>query len=126
MTRSGYYWRTKNLNRIASTFDAQWYVETYGTAFKELKRENENPLDFYLRIGGRMGHDPHAGFSELFFRTVNPKVYNRLIKNDKEFGYLIYPSKLQRWFSKYEIPTPDQCVHWRALMLAIDQNFVAS
>ena len=126
MARSGDYWGTENLNRIASTFDAQWYLETYGTAYKELKRENESPLDFYLRIGGRMGHDPHEGFSELFFRTTNPKVYNRLIKNDKEFGYLIYPSKFRSLLSRPKIPTPAQCLHWRALMLAIDQNFVAS
>jgi len=126
MSRSGDYWGGKNLSRIASTFDAQWYLATYGAEFKELKRENETPLDFYLRIGGRMGHDPHARFSELFFRTLNPKVYSRLIENDKEFGYLIYPGEFQRLFSRFKIPTPGQCQHWRVLMLAIDQNFVAS
>ena len=126
MSRTGDYWGAKNLSRIASTFDAQWYLETYGTVFKELKRENETPLDFYLRIGGRMGHDPHAGFSELFFRTLNPKVYSRLLKHNTEFGYLIYPGQFQRLFSRFRIPSPAQCEHWRALMLAIEPNFVAS
>ena len=126
MSRSSRCWGARNLNKIASTFDAQWYLQTYGNAFKKLKRENEDPLDFYLRIGGRMGHDPHAGFSEIFFRTLNPRVYNRLIKNREEFGYLICPGKLQELLSKFKFATPAQSERWRALMLAIDQNFVAS
>ena len=120
------YWTPANLEKIAATFDERWYAVTYWRDLRDLKLPGERPLDFYLRIGGRLGHDPHRTFSELFFRTFSAEVYARLRFAPKDFGYLLFVGASRDNISPRAIPTPAQCEHWRVLVVAVDRKFVAA
>jgi hypothetical protein len=121
------YWTRSLLERVAATFDEAWYIDTYHEDLHTHKTADETPLDFYLRVGARIGHDPHATFSELYFRTANPGVYKHLLRNPKDFGYLLFLGGFRGgFFDKLETATPPQCENWRILTTAIDRQFVAA
>lgn len=120
------YWTPPNLEEIAVTFDERWYAVNYWRDLNDLKRPDERPLDFYLRIGGRLGHDPHRNFSELYFRTFNAEVYAHLRFAPEDFGYLLFIGESREKFSPPTIPTPSQSENWRVLTVAVDRKFVAA
>src|SRR5688572_10195565 len=117
------YWTKTNLARIEAGFDEQWYTATYFRDLAELKQPNESPFDFYLRVGGRMGHDPNHAFSELFFRTSNSKVYAHLRAHPRDFGYLLFQGGFrEKFFLKPKTATLLQSEHWRQLIVALDPH----
>lgn len=124
--KPGDYWTPANLEKIAATFDERWYAATYWRDLGELKQPSEHPLDFYLRIGGRVGHDPHRNFSELFFRTFNANVYAHLRLFPKDFGYLLFVDESRNKFRAAVVATASQCEQWRLLVVAVDRQFVAA
>ena len=127
MLNSPDYRSPANLQKVASTFDERWYVATYWRDLGDLRQAGENPLDFYLRIGGRLGHDPHPLFSELFFRTRNAAIYERLKSSPADFGYLLYcaGSALDALRLRH-VANPQQCEGWRALTIRVDRKFIAA
>jgi hypothetical protein len=127
MLRKRNYHTAAILKRIAETFDETWYVTTYARDLAAHKNPDETPLDFYLRLGARIGHDPHRRFSELYFRTVNPRVYKRLLKAPRDFGYLLFIGGFGAGlFKELRVATPPQCENWRVLTTAIDRQFLAA
>ena len=120
------YWTPPNLEKIAATFDERWYAVNYWRDLNDLKRPDERPLDFYLRVGGRLGHDPHRNFSELYFRTFNAELYAHLRSAPQDFGYLVFVDETWEKFAPWAIPTPSQCENWRVLAVAVDRKFVAA
>lgn len=120
------YWTKSVLEKVASTFDEVWYAATYWRDLSEMRRSGESVLDFYLRVGGRIGHDPHPEFSELFFRTVNGKVYKHLKSAPTDFGYLIFCGRPKKYFfQNWKLANPLQCENWRALTNSVDKKFIA-
>jgi hypothetical protein len=78
------------LELILSELDVAWYERTYRDQIKTWKLDGEPPEYFYIRLGARLGHDPHPFFSETYFRLKNPLVGERLLRNGAEFGFLIF------------------------------------
>jgi hypothetical protein len=127
MLRKSSYRTPALLKRIAETFDEKWYAATYARDLEAHKTPGETPFDFYLRIGARIGHDPHRKFSELYFRTANPRVYRRLLKAPQEFGYLLFIGGFgPGLFDKLRVATAEESENWRTLTAAIDREFVAA
>ena len=127
MLRKKSYGTSTILKRIAETFDETWYVATYASDLAAHKTPGETPLDFYLRIGGRIGHDPNPRFSELYFRTANPRVYKRLLKNPDDFGYLLFVGGFGAGlFHTLRVATAAESENWRILTTAIDREFLAA
>jgi hypothetical protein len=125
MSEATIYGTPLNLEKLAREFDEQWYLTTYAADLEELKQPGETALEFYLRLGGRLGHDPHATFSELYFRTLNPEVYQHLLATPAEFGFLVFLGGFGEEFPDLKTPTPAQSEHWRTLALAVDQRYLA-
>ena len=78
------------MDLVRSELDLDWYTKTYKEQIDAFKLDGEPPEYFYVRIGARMGHDPHPYFSEVFFRLKNDLVGQRLFHYPAEFGYLVY------------------------------------
>jgi hypothetical protein len=129
MWRKRDFWTKAALNRIAATFDEPWYSVMYRRDLEAHKKPEETPLDFYLRMGARIGHDPHATFSELYFRTANPRVFKHLLRHPKYFGYLLFLAGFREGKNGEEEPRtlrPLECENWRALTTALDREFIAA
>lgn len=125
MSQTSSYGTRSNLEKLAGQFDEKWYVATYAADLEELKQPDETPLEFYLRSGGRLGHDPHASFSELYFRTLNPEVYEHLLATPTDFGFLVYLGGFGEEFPDLKTPTPEQSEHWRTLTVGVDKRYLA-
>lgn len=72
---------------VAEGFDAAWYETTYRDEIARHGLEGESPLDFYRRLGGFLGHDPHDGFSEILYRKKNTDVRKNLTQASGETGF---------------------------------------
>ncbi len=57
---------TAMLEAIRRKFNEGWYAARYKTFLKDF---DGTPFDYYMAQGWRLGHDPHADFSELFYRA---------------------------------------------------------
>jgi hypothetical protein len=115
------------LGQVAATFDAAWYVATYQRDLQAHAKPGESPLDFYLRTGARIGHDPHPTFSELYFRTANEAAYRRVLRTSQEFGYLLLLGGFRGLFTGApRTANAAECENWRIVTTAIDRDFVAA
>jgi hypothetical protein len=76
--------------KIYDTFHKDWYYAEYASTIEKLRLKNETLIEFYLRIGARLGHDPEAEFSEILYRINNPDVYRHLLANAGSSGYMHY------------------------------------
>ena len=129
MWRKRDLWAEATLRRLAETFDEPWYSATYQRDLDVYKTPKETPLGFYMRMGARIGHDPHATFSELYFRTANPRAYKHLLKAPKDFGYLLFVAGFREGENGEEEPKtlgPLECENWRVLTTALDREFIAA
>ncbi len=75
---------------IQTMFMQDWYVSTYRAALERHARPEETPFDFYLRMGARMGHDPHPYFCEIHYRAHTPGVLDWMRKSRTGFGFAHY------------------------------------
>ncbi len=72
---------------VANGFDPTWYSSTYAQHYNTFRNPDETPLDFYLRVGAKIGHDHNPKFSEILYRTQNRDVLKH-VKDTGEPGYL--------------------------------------
>ncbi|MGO9818765.1 MAG: hypothetical protein ACLPG5_11980, partial [Acidocella sp.] len=56
-------------------FDTGWYLHRYADARAVcVDKPPEAALDYYLRIGARLGHSPNPVFDELYYLASNPDI----------------------------------------------------
>tara|TARA_R100000935_G_scaffold58322_1_gene94888 strand:+ start:134 stop:2035 length:1902 start_codon:yes stop_codon:yes gene_type:complete len=78
----------KSIKQLVSEgFDAAWYEKTYSAEYKKFCNDAESALEFYFRMGGRLGHDPHQGFSEILYRKQNIDVRTAMVQNTNLTSY---------------------------------------
>lgn len=76
------------ITKLRTTFDELWYYSTYELTIDRLRLPREHLFEFYLRCGGRLGHDPNPRFSEILYRLRNADVYEYLLLRQDYFGYM--------------------------------------
>ncbi len=67
------------LKRAESEFDSNWYEGCYRHEMRFARLPNETAFKYYLRVGGRAGHDPNQQFSEILYRQANRDVMKHLV-----------------------------------------------
>lgn len=72
---------------VVAGFDTVWYEKTYHRDLEQYRANAESPLDFYQRVGGLLGHDPHAGFSEILYRKKNTDVRKAVTQTSEITGF---------------------------------------
>lgn len=104
-------------------FDPAWYEETYKRDLLDLREEGETAADFYLRIGGELGHDPNPRFSEILYRARNMDVRKAIIAGKIKTGYVhwIKYGALEQTRHPFSSTKIDQT---REIYLALDQRFL--
>lgn len=113
----------ENINpKIQGTFDPDWYYVQYSHLIDKMKLHDESLLDYYLRVGARLGHDPHADFSEIMYRCLNSDVYMSLLKKQDMFGYMHYIAIGHT--EARTLPTPMQRERTRRICAFLDPEFL--
>ncbi|MBK6585046.1 MAG: hypothetical protein IPJ33_13890 [Gammaproteobacteria bacterium] len=75
------------LEAIRRKFNEGWYAARYKTFLKDF---DGTPFDYYMAQGWRLGHDPHADFSELFYRAEYDDVAQALQDGAYSSGFHHY------------------------------------
>jgi hypothetical protein len=57
-----------------AVFDAGWYLHRYADARAVAKGDPQAALLYYLRVGGRLGHNPSLLFDEAYYMARHPDV----------------------------------------------------
>ncbi|PWB83756.1 MAG: hypothetical protein C3F11_04975 [Methylocystaceae bacterium] len=89
------------------------------------KKKDESIFDFYLRFGGRLGHDPNPEFSELLYRRFHPDVYSDLLKNKDGWGYRHYVA-YGRAEADRRLPTRAEIEAVRRIVVHLDPQFLSA
>ena len=75
------------LETIRRKFNEAWYAARYKAFLQDYEGQ---PFDYYMAEGWRLGHDPHAEFSELFYRAEYDDVAQALIDGAYASGFHHY------------------------------------
>ena len=59
-------------SKFSTLFDAEWYLEKN----PEVKKTGMDPLQHYLRYGGREGRNPHPLFETKWYLSQAPELAN--------------------------------------------------
>lgn len=111
-------------NEAAITgFDATWYEATYSHDLSRHCAEGETSLDFYRRIGGFLGHDPHEAFSEILYRNHNRDVRRLVTRASGMTGYRHWLEHGMQEEGRHPF-TQMQIDTGRLIYLALDREFL--
>lgn len=108
---------------LVQGFDSDWYETTYQRDFLTLRKKNESSFDFYKRIGGELGHDPHVGFSEILYRTKNNDVRNAMVKGTIKTGFYHWLKYGSSEVNRHPF-SQKLAEKTRAIYLALDREFL--
>ncbi len=104
-------------------FDSAWYAATYARHLREMSEPNEHPFAFYIRLGAKLGHDPNAEFSEIFYRTRNADIRASILCGTLPFGFAHW-LRAGRTESSREAPTPQMVETLRATLANLDFDYI--
>ncbi|WP_156954601.1 rhamnosyltransferase WsaF family glycosyltransferase [Pseudooceanicola nanhaiensis] len=111
------------IKSLELSFDEEWYEKTYTHSIMQEKKKHESLLDFYVRRGARIGHDPNDEFSEILYRAANEDVKKKLMTDSAEFAF--------KHFIEYGIGesnrisfTAEDARRIRTIYLALDREFI--
>lgn len=107
---------------LYTTFDEKWYYSQYCVTIEKLCRKSESVFDFYMRIGGRLGHDPHPDFSEIIYRRIYRDVYDALLIDEAKWGYVHYLEYGQK--EDRLLPSKADAEAVRNLVVHLDPEFL--
>lgn len=108
---------------IEKELNLEWYEITYAADIENMRYRNESTLEFYLRIGARIGHDPNDSFSEILYRYYNSDVMIHVRNNLDSFGFRHYieygnaePSRIKYTFR--------EASNARLVLQSVDRGFL--
>lgn len=106
-------------------FDATWYKACYTRDLSRHSLKDETAFEFYCRIGGFLGHDPHAAFSEILYRKRNADVRRTVTRPSGNTGYSHW-LKFGMHEEKRHPFSPKEIQNARLVYLALDRDFLES
>jgi hypothetical protein len=104
-------------------FDSDWYGDQYHSSLSALNVTNLPLFEFYLEIGGRLGHDPNPEFSELWYRHAHPDVYQLILKNESMWAYVHF-LRFGQYEKSRKRPTAEERDSIRTIVSQLDTTFL--
>lgn len=113
----------KDRSIIQDAFDSDWYEKFYAMHLSDHKDPAEDCFAFYLRLGARLGHDPHPDFSEILYRTRYRDIHAAVLCGDAPFGFLHWV-RGGRFEASRELPESTKIENTRRVVANLDLDFI--